>query len=58
VWAAISYKSRTGISIFDGIMKTDLYVDILDEMLLPFLHDKFSDGNFQFMYISHKLGCK
>ena len=39
-------------------MKMELYVDILDETLLPFICDKFSDGNFQFMHISHKLGCK
>ena len=42
-------KGRTGICIFDGIMKKELYVEILDETLLPFLHDKFGDCNYRFM---------
>jgi len=49
VWAGISCKGRTGICIFDGIMKKELYVDILDKTLLPFRRDKFSDGNYRFM---------
>ena len=49
VWAGISMKGRTGICIFDGIMKEELYVEILDETLLPFLHDKFGDSNYRFM---------
>ena len=49
VWAGISMKGRTGICIFDGIMKKELYVEILDETLLPFLHDKFGDSDYRFM---------
>ncbi len=30
VWAGISLKGATGICVFDGIMKKELYVDILD----------------------------
>ena len=54
-------KGRTRICIFDGIMKEELYVEILDETLLPFLHDKFGDSNYRFMQdndVSHELGCK
>ena len=42
-------------------MKEELYVEILDETLLPFLHDKFGDSNYRFMQdndVSHELGCK
>ena len=49
VWAGISMKGRTGICIFDGIVKKELYGEILDETLLPFLHDKFGDCNYRFM---------
>ncbi len=37
VWAGISMKGKTGICIFDGIMDAPLYVQILDQALIPFL---------------------
>ena len=30
-------------------MKKELYIEILDQTLLPFVHDKFGDGNYRFM---------
>lgn len=30
-------------------MKKELYIEILDQTLLPFLYDKFGDGNYRFM---------
>ena len=42
-------RGRTGICVFDGIMKKELYIEILDQTLLPFLYDKFGDGNYRFM---------
>lgn len=38
VWAGISIKGATSICIFDGIMDTELYVEILHQNLLPFIH--------------------
>ena len=49
VWAGISVKGRTGICIFDGIMEAPLYIQILDETLLPFIRDVFPDGFCRFM---------
>ena len=37
VWAGISKKGRTGICIFEGIMKKELFVSILEGTLLPFI---------------------
>ncbi len=44
VWAGISTKGSTGICIFSGILKAPLYVQILEQTLLPFLHDVFANG--------------
>ncbi len=41
VWAGISRKGRTGICIFEGIMKKELYVEILGATLVPFLRDVY-----------------
>ena len=30
-------------------MKKELYIEILEQTLLPFLYDKFGDGNYRFM---------
>ena len=35
VWAGISYRGRSGICIFDGIMNAPLYVRIVELTLLP-----------------------
>ena len=47
MWAGISKRGRTGICIFDGIMKKELFVSILEGTLLPFIKDVYPD--------SHKL---
>ena len=43
VWAGISKKGRTGICIFEGIMKKELYVSILEGTLLPFISDVYPE---------------
>ena len=45
VWAGISVRGATGICIFDGIMDAQLYVQILEQTLLPFLHDVYPHGH-------------
>lgn len=45
VWAGISRRGRTGICIFEGIMKKELYVEILKTTLLPFLKDVYPQGH-------------
>ena len=45
VWAGISKRGRTGICVFEGIMKKELYTEILDATLLPFLHEVYRDGH-------------
>lgn len=45
VWAGISKRGRTGICIFEGTLVKELYVDILDQTLLPFIRDVFHDGH-------------
>ena len=37
VWAGISIRGRTGMCIFDGIMRASLYAEILKETLFPFI---------------------
>ena len=39
VWAGISKWGCTGICIFEGTLVKELYVEILDQTLLPFIHD-------------------
>ena len=39
IWAGISKKGRTGICIFEGIMKKELFVSILEGTFLPFITD-------------------
>ena len=37
VWAGISKPGRTRICIFEGILDTPLYIEVLNQTLLPFL---------------------
>ena len=46
VWAGISRRGATKISIFDGIMDADLYCNILEATLLPFIRGKLPDHRF------------
>ena len=41
VWAGISRQGRTEICVFDGIMDSILYTDILEKALLPFIRRIF-----------------
>ena len=38
-------KGSTGVCVFDGIMKAPLYVQILENTLLPFLRGVFPNGH-------------
>ena len=35
MWAGISKKGRNGICIIEGILKEELFVNILEGMLVP-----------------------
>ena len=45
VWAGISLRGWTGICIFTGTMDRYLYVNILQQTLLPFIRDVFQDSH-------------
>ena len=45
VWAGISLRGRTAICIFEGVMNAELYVQILDQTLLPFLRELYPGGH-------------
>ena len=45
VWVAISWKGRTPIVIFDGILNVEGYKTILEQGLIPFLHDVYPGGH-------------
>ena len=38
-------KGSTGVCVFDGIMKAPLYIQILENTLLPILRDVFPNGH-------------
>ena len=43
VWAGISWRGRTEICIFVGIMNADMYIEILSHTLVPFLERVYPD---------------
>ena len=43
LWAGISLRGATGICIFDGIMNALLYIDILDQTLLPYIQEVYPE---------------
>ena len=45
IWAGVSVRGATSICIFEGMMDADLYVDILKETLVPFLHEVYPDSH-------------
>ena len=45
VWGGISLRGRTGICIFEGTKDGSLYIQILDQTLLPFIADVYPDGH-------------
>ena len=45
VWAGISKRGRTGICIFEGIMKKEMFVSILEGTLVPFIEAVYPDGH-------------
>ena len=44
VWAGISYRGRTDLCIFTGVMDSIIYQKILAANLLPFVNTVFPDG--------------
>ena len=45
VWAGISCRGPTAICTFEGILRTDGYIAILERSLLPFLRAVYPDGH-------------
>ena len=45
VWAGISWKGRTDICIFEGRMDANMYVNILDCCLIPFVNKHYPNGH-------------
>ena len=41
VWAGISVRGPTSITIFEGIMDAEMYIEILRQNLLPFIHSTY-----------------
>ena len=39
VWAGISVREGTGVCIFEGLMDSLLYLEILEKTLIPFLYE-------------------
>ena len=48
IWADISKRGQMGIRIFKRIMETPLYIQVLQQTLLPFLQQMYPEGH-QFM---------
>lgn len=45
VWAGISLRGPTDICIFEGTMDANMYIQILERTLLPFIARKFAGGH-------------
>ena len=45
VWAGISWNGATNACIFEGIMDAELYCQILDEYLVPFIQSVYPQGH-------------
>ena len=45
IWAGISKRGRTGICIFEGLMDAPLYIQVLQQTLLPFLQQTYPEGH-------------
>lgn len=45
VWAGISARGATGVCIFDGIMDAQMYTNILEAYLVPFIRDVYPAGH-------------
>ena len=45
VWAGLSMRGQTGICMFEGIMKKELYVQIVDQTFLPFIQDVYPESH-------------
>ena len=58
VWSGISFRGRTGICIFEGIMDGDMYIDILDKTLVPFINEAYPNRHRFVQDYDPKHKCK
>ena len=45
MWAGISSRGRSRLTIFEGKMNAPLFISILRQSLIPFIKDIFPDGH-------------
>ena len=45
VWAGISFRGATSICIFEGKMNAELYGNILQQALIPFINQVYPSGH-------------
>ena len=45
VWAGISMRGKTEICVFNGTMDAPLYIEILEQTLIPFLQTVYPNGH-------------
>lgn len=45
VWAGISYRGATQVCIFEGVMDANLYTNILDSFLVPFVRRVYASSH-------------
>ena len=45
MWGGISWRGKTQIVIFSGLMDAEGYVEILSNSLLPFIRTVYPDGH-------------
>ena len=57
VWAGISKREQTGICIFEGIMNAELFIDILDKILVTFIKRVYPEGH-EFMQDNDPSTCQ
>ena len=56
VWAGISHRGRTKLCNFEGKMNAPLFVSILHNSLVPFIHAVYPDGH-RFMQDNDPKHC-
>jgi len=49
----VSLKEPTEIVIVEGIMDANLFMDVLEASLLPFIWEKFARGQHKFMQVNY-----
>ena len=44
VWGGISHRGQISVTVFEGKMNARLFMEILDDTLVPFIKDVYPDG--------------